>query len=121
MNVGQRLKMLRKEKKLTQQELSFKLGINRSTYAKYEIGENQTDYDTLQKLADFFEVSTDYLLGRTNNPKKEDINIDSNKLNEDEFRKWLDIYRSSSPEEREAIIRQAQLTLELIRRDTRKK
>ncbi|MBX6396382.1 MAG: helix-turn-helix domain-containing protein [Alicyclobacillaceae bacterium] len=40
----------------------------RATYAQYEIGRRTPDYDTLRKLADFFEVSTDSLLGRTDDP-----------------------------------------------------
>lgn len=64
-----RLKELRNSKKLTQEQIANELNIKRSTYAKYETGENQPDHDTLQNLADFFNVSVDYLLGRTN--KKE--------------------------------------------------
>ncbi|MCM2677737.1 helix-turn-helix transcriptional regulator [Shouchella plakortidis] len=59
---------MRKQKKLSQEGLTNKLGINRSTYARYEREQTQPDYDTLQKLADFFEVSTDYLLGRVDEP-----------------------------------------------------
>lgn len=65
MNYGERLKKLRESKKLSQQQLAEKLNINRSTYARYELGQTQPDFETLEKLADFFEVSTDYLLGRT--------------------------------------------------------
>ncbi|WP_285804117.1 helix-turn-helix domain-containing protein [Alkalicoccobacillus plakortidis] len=65
---GKRLTSLRKQKKLSQEGLTNKLGINRSTYARYEREQTQPDYDTLQKLADFFEVSTDYLLGRVDEP-----------------------------------------------------
>lgn len=68
MKYGDRLKQLRNEKKLSQQELADKLEINRSTYARYETSATQPDYETLQKLADFFDVSIDYLLGRTDNP-----------------------------------------------------
>lgn len=50
--------------KLTQLELSETLGFNRSTYAKSGTGDNEHDNHTLQKLADFFGVSVDYLLGR---------------------------------------------------------
>lgn len=66
--VGERLKKLRKRKKLSQQELADRLGINRSTYARYETGDTQADYDTLVKIANFFDTSVDYLLGRTNIP-----------------------------------------------------
>lgn len=68
MSVGQRLKSLRAKMKLSQQALSERVGLNRATYARYETDDNQADYETLQKLADFFEVSIDYLLGRTDNP-----------------------------------------------------
>ncbi|RFB31383.1 XRE family transcriptional regulator [Brevibacillus sp. VP] len=70
MALGERLKAARKAKKLTQHELSQLVGINRSTYAKYETGGNEPDNDTLQKLADFFGVSIDYLLGRVNDPNR---------------------------------------------------
>lgn len=68
MALGQRLKACRKAKGLTQQELANILGLNRSTYAKYETGDNEPDNDTLQKLADFFDVQVDYLFGRTDDP-----------------------------------------------------
>ncbi|GAA4715227.1 helix-turn-helix domain-containing protein [Brevibacillus fulvus] len=65
MNVGDRLRKLRMEKGLSQQQLADQLGLNRSTYARYETNDNQADYKTLQSLADFFQTSVDYLLGRS--------------------------------------------------------
>lgn len=59
-----RLKELREEKKLTQQEVADYLSMSRSTYAQYEIGRREPDFGTLSKLADFFGVTGDYLLGR---------------------------------------------------------
>ncbi|QYY44724.1 helix-turn-helix domain-containing protein (plasmid) [Aneurinibacillus thermoaerophilus] len=115
--LGKRLKELRGKR--TQEEIAKQIGLSRARYSHYENERSQPDHETLQKIADFHGVSIDYLLGRTDTPEKEDSNEDINKSDEEEFRKWLDIYRSSSPEEREAIIRQAQLTLEIIRRDTR--
>lgn len=67
MNYGERLKRLREDRKLSQQQLADRLNINRSTYARYELGQTQPDYETLQRLADFYEVSVDYLFGRENN------------------------------------------------------
>lgn len=61
-----RLTSLRKEKKLLQADVANKVGIARATYGAYEQGNRQPDFDTLEKLADFFGVSLDYLLGRTN-------------------------------------------------------
>ncbi|MCY1094111.1 helix-turn-helix transcriptional regulator [Bacillus safensis] len=57
-----RLIQLRKNKKLTQEQMAEKIGIHRGTYANYERGHRQPDYDTLLKIADFFEVTVDYLL-----------------------------------------------------------
>lgn len=67
---SERLKKLRTSKKLTQEYMANLLGITRQGYAKYEKSEAQPDFATLEKLASFFEVSTDYLLGRTENPKQ---------------------------------------------------
>ncbi|MCY8321137.1 helix-turn-helix transcriptional regulator [Bacillus inaquosorum] len=64
--LSDRLVELRKSKKLTQQGLAAKLKITRSSLSQYEIGNRQPDYETLKKIADFFEVTTDYLLGYSN-------------------------------------------------------
>lgn len=66
--LGTRLQTLRKEKKLTQRELASKLKIAQSTIALYEVKKREPDINTLQKLAGFFEVSLDYLTGRTDEP-----------------------------------------------------
>lgn len=58
------IKDLRKENKLTQEEFSAKLGIKRSTLAMWETEKSVPDKEMLSKIADFFEVSVDYLLGR---------------------------------------------------------
>ncbi|MGN1410247.1 MAG: LexA family protein [Eubacteriales bacterium] len=60
----ERLKELRVEKKLLQKDVANYLGVNRTTYVKYETGASQPDNDTLKRLADLFGVSLDYLLGR---------------------------------------------------------
>lgn len=72
MKFSEQLKKERTNKKLTQEELSKLLGIKRSTYAKYETGENQPSYEILKKLAAFFDVTTDYLLGVQKNRNKND-------------------------------------------------
>ncbi|MBM7699826.1 helix-turn-helix domain-containing protein [Kurthia huakuii] len=63
MKYGAIFKSLRTEKKLSQQELADYMQINRSTYARYETSQTQPDFDTLFKLATFYDVSIDYLLG----------------------------------------------------------
>lgn len=44
------------------------LGMNQNSISRYETGERQADYETLIAFADYFNVSIDYLLGRTDNP-----------------------------------------------------
>ena len=68
--IRKRITALRKQKKRTQEEISNLIGISRSTYAHYEVIENQRlpENVTLVRLADYHGVSIDYLLGRTDNP-----------------------------------------------------
>ncbi|EAD1189333.1 helix-turn-helix transcriptional regulator [Listeria monocytogenes] len=58
------LKKLRKNENLTQDQLASKIGITRDTLANYETGRREPDFTTLKNIASYFEVSTDYLLGR---------------------------------------------------------
>lgn len=62
------LKELRKTNKITQAKLATMLGVSRSTISMWEIDESQPDNDTLVKIADIFNVSTDYLLGQQSTP-----------------------------------------------------
>lgn len=61
--LGQKLKALRKQSNKTQQQIADKLGITRAAYSHFENDRNQPDSETLVKLADIFETTTDYLLG----------------------------------------------------------
>ena len=60
-----RLKELRIAKGMTQNELAKVIGYSSLSYARYEKGEREPYISTLCKLADYFNVSVDYLLGRT--------------------------------------------------------
>lgn len=68
-----RLKKLRKENGCTQEDVAKNLGLTKSAYGYYEQGKTVPDAHTLSKLANIFDVSVDYLLGRIDekNPKKE--------------------------------------------------
>jgi len=66
MSFGDILKKLRNEYNLTQEELANKLSISKGTIGMYEINKRFPDKDPLNAIADFFKVSTDFLLGRTN-------------------------------------------------------
>lgn len=61
-----RLKELRKQKGISQIRLSFDLDTTQNTISRYENGEREMDYAMLIKVANYFNVSIDYLLGRTN-------------------------------------------------------
>lgn len=60
-----RLRELRKKRNITQLKLAMDLGLNQNAISRYETGEREADYATLIALADYFGVSIDYLLGRT--------------------------------------------------------
>lgn len=66
MKPGSIIKNLREKNELSQSELAEKIGINNSVLSRIESGDRQLRDDELVKIADFFKVSTDYLLGRTN-------------------------------------------------------
>lgn len=70
--IGERIKALRKEKDLLQKELAQKLELSQQTISLYESNRREPDYENLDKIAEFFNVSTDYILGRTNtrNPEQ---------------------------------------------------
>ncbi len=63
-----RIRDLREDKDMNQTEVAKMLGMSQTGYSKYETGENDIPTDILIKLADFYDVSVDYLLNRTNNP-----------------------------------------------------
>lgn len=64
MTFGERITRLRKQRKWTQEDVAKKLNISRSAYAGYETNRRVPEYATLEKLADLFEISIDYLVGR---------------------------------------------------------
>lgn len=80
-----RLKALRMEKDLTLDEIQNQTGIKRGTYSNYENGITEPKIDTWQKLADFFEVPTEYLMGLTNDRITLTIN-DLNPAEEDAYK-----------------------------------
>ncbi|MBQ4550433.1 MAG: helix-turn-helix transcriptional regulator [Oscillospiraceae bacterium] len=63
-----RLKELRKKRRISQVALAMELNLNQNSISRYETEEREADYATLIALADYFNVSIDYMLGRTDNP-----------------------------------------------------
>ncbi len=64
-----RLKDLREDRDLVQKEVAAILGIDQRVYSNYEIGKREIPTRFVVKLADFYKTSTDYILGRTNDPR----------------------------------------------------
>ncbi|WP_144525203.1 helix-turn-helix domain-containing protein [Bacillus sp. DE0042] len=93
---GSRLHNLRKERKLRQEDMAKQLGIARTTYAMYEQGNREPDYNTLIKLATFFEVSIDYLLGTTEIRRVTDIQ-------DPELYQWFKDIKNATPQKREEL------------------
>lgn len=78
-----RIAELRNKQKLTQEQLSLSIGISRSSLSHYEKNRREPDYETLISIANYFKVSMDYLLNRTNDPEvvlNEDVREFVNKL-----------------------------------------
>jgi transcriptional regulator with XRE-family HTH domain len=65
-----RLKELRKLKNVTQKTIAIYLDMAERSYRRYEAGDLEPNHETTIKLADYFNVSTDYLLGRSDTPER---------------------------------------------------
>ncbi|MDI9478918.1 MAG: helix-turn-helix transcriptional regulator [Bacillota bacterium] len=88
--IGQRIKQLRKENKITQEELGKMFGMVKSTISLYENGKSNPDDEIKQKIADQFNVSIDWLLGRTDERRTADEIIAEYKEKELEFEELFD-------------------------------
>jgi len=89
---AQRLRNLRKEKGLKQLDIANILNIQRTTYVKYETSDIQPPNDILVKIAEIFDVSTDYLLGSSNHP------FPANKIKQNEKEKESENMKSEDLE-----------------------
>ena len=65
-----RLETLKSEKHVMQKDIAISLGISLRTYQRYEYGEREPSLSTLLALADYFDVSLDYLVGRSDEPER---------------------------------------------------
>ncbi len=78
-------KKLREERGLTQQDLADYLKISRTGYAHYELGNSQPSIEQIIKLAEFYEVTVDYLLNVSN------VNLKNEKEIEDQIKKTISL------------------------------
>lgn len=75
---AQRLRDLRKEKHVTQDDVASYLGITRPAYTAYESGKREPDDKTKIKLATYFDVSVDYLIGKSDTKNSKNDNLTEN-------------------------------------------
>ena len=95
-----RIRELRKEKNITMKQLGEVIGVAESTISLYENGKRQPDNDTLQKLADYFCTTTDYLLGRTDEPATNSLD---KQLEGVDFALWGEVHDLTDEEKQDII------------------
>ncbi len=110
MNMGERLRELRLRRKISQEEVARHIGITRSAYSHYEINNRQPVYETLIKLAAYFDVSLDYIIGGTQSRTKADLPVTP------DTREILSLFQHMSQEQRKKSIN---LITDLIRQEHR--
>lgn len=119
--IKEKLRSLRKEKKMTQSDISKRLGIPRTTYAGYENGSRNPDPETLRLLADFHEVTVDFLLGRDKYAHHIDYNQNANQelqsaekqvVVERKLKFIRDAYEEMNEEERKDFLRFLDINIE---------
>mgnify|MGYP001033813528 CR=1 FL=1 len=108
---GHRIAKLREQRRLTQEELAKHLSISRASLSHYEKNRRMPDYETLNKMADFFDVTVDYLIGRTDDPSPA-LNNDPVKL----FENSLELSDEKILERFSLMVDGRELTLEEAKR-----
>lgn len=99
--MGQKFKTLRNMYGLSQKEVADFLGIDRSAYCCYEINRAKPDVYNLARLAKLFNVSTDYLLGLTEEVEEEQFHVASNKME----------YNTDTPQEARSVLGENFMTI----------
>ncbi|WP_126430076.1 helix-turn-helix domain-containing protein [Brevibacillus marinus] len=106
--IGQRIRLLRKMRNMTQADLAEALNLAKTTISSYENDINEPNHEMLIKLADFFHVSVDYLIGRTDTHEQAEVEI---MLSKEQLKKIDELYEIlfsiEDEEERNRIIETA--------------
>lgn len=88
--IGKRIRLLRQENNYTQEQFGKIFGLVKSTVSLYESGKSNPDDEIKRKIADYFDVSIDWLLGRTEERSTVDKIVNKNKQKEFEIEEILD-------------------------------
>ncbi len=78
--IGQRIRDLRKQKRMSQTELAKSAGVSQTTVTAWETGKAEPSSSAITSLADYFDVTTDYLLGRPDKKEKKSLKTTLKKL-----------------------------------------
>ena len=115
--LGERIKKLRDREDIQQIDFAKKIGVSNVVLSRYESGERKPDYEILKKIADFFNVTTDYLLGQSDNPRMTADEEFEAFANDPELQRW---YREL-PESDEEDLRRLREVWEIIKSDKKNK
>ncbi len=86
--IGDRLKLLRKKSGKNQDAVATDLGISRARYSHYENNHVEPDIELIKKLAEYYNVTTDYLLGKSDNPDLTEQESFEAFIKDPELRRW---------------------------------
>ena len=95
--IGEKIKELRKNSKITQEQLGNAIGVSKMAISYFEKGKKSPGRESLKKIADYFGVTTDYLLGRSEDPE---LNEEEDKVVSEEGKNILAIIESLPEDER---------------------
>lgn len=95
--IGEKIKELRKSSKITQEQLGNAIGVSKMAVSYFEKGKKSPGRETLEKIADYFNVTTDYLLGRSEDPE---LNEEENKIVTEEGKNIMALIESLPEDER---------------------
>lgn len=105
--LAKRLQLLRENRHWTKTDVSKRLKKTLSTYANWEYGIREPDAENLARIAELYDVSVDYLLGRTDNPNTVEIDDDEKKffgaIENLELKRWILELPNSSEEDLEKL------------------
>ncbi|MCU5201303.1 helix-turn-helix domain-containing protein [Bacillus paranthracis] len=95
--IGEKIKELRKNSKITQEQLGNAIGVSKMAISYFEKGKKSPGRESLEKIADYFEVTTDYLLGRSEDPE---LNEEEDKVVSEEGKNIMSLIESLPEDER---------------------
>ncbi|MFB5690269.1 helix-turn-helix domain-containing protein [Bacillus cereus] len=95
--IGEKIKELRKNSKITQEQLGNAIGVSKMAISYFEKGKKSPGRESLKKIADYFGVTTDYLLGRSEDPE---LNEEEDKVVTEEGKNIMSLIESLPEDER---------------------